>query len=96
ASARARDAYAALARADAALALLRTGLVPQAAQSFEASRSAYEVGRLDFTDVLESQMRLLDVEVRAERARADRHAGWAGLEAVVGEDLRWPRSERSS
>ncbi|MEZ4219014.1 MAG: TolC family protein [Myxococcota bacterium] len=88
ASARARDAHAALARADAALALLRTGLVPQAAQSFEASRSAYEVGRLDFTDVLESQMRLLDVEVRAERARADRHAGWAGLEAVVGADLR--------
>ena len=68
--------------------VLRSGLVPQAAQSLQASRSAYEVGRLDFADVLESQMRLLDVELQAERAQADRHASWAGLEALVGEELR--------
>ncbi len=83
-----RDSFAELVRADAQAELLRSGLVPQAAQSLDSSRSAYEVGRIDFSALLDSQVRLLDAELRAARAVSDRRAAFASLEAIVGEDLR--------
>ena len=46
--------------------------MPQARQSLESSRSAYEVGRIDFLSLLDSQVRLLDAELRLARARADK------------------------
>ena len=85
---RIRSAFARLARADAESSLLGTGLVPQARQSLEASRSGYEVGRIDFLSLLDSQVRLLDAELRRVRAVADRRLAYAALEAAVGETLR--------
>jgi outer membrane protein TolC len=85
---RIRTAFAELARADAESRLLETGLVPQARQSLEASRSGYEVGRIDFLSLLDSQVRLLDAELRRVRAVADRRVAYAALEAAVGETLR--------
>jgi len=82
-----RSAHADLARADAEVALLDRGLLPQARQSLEASRSGYEVGRVDFLDVLDSQVRLFEAELRRARALADRRAAFAALEASVGEEL---------
>lgn len=86
--ARLRSSYAELVRADSQAELLRTGLVPQAAQSLDSSRSAYEVGRVDFLALLDSQVRLLDAELRAVRAVADRRVAFASLEALVGKELR--------
>jgi cobalt-zinc-cadmium efflux system outer membrane protein len=83
-----RSAFAALERADAEAELLETGLVPQARQSLESSRSGYEVGRVDFLALLDSQVRLLNAELRRVRANADRRQAFAALEAVVGESLR--------
>ncbi len=85
---RTRRAHAELIRATSEEALLETGLVPQARQSLESSRSAYEVGRIAFLSLLDSQVRLLDAELRLARARADRRAAFASLEAAAGEKLR--------
>ena len=85
---RIRSAFARLARADAESSLLGTGLVPQARQSLEASRSGYEVGRIDFLSLLDSQVRLPAAELRRVRAVADRRLAYAALEAAVGETLR--------
>ena len=83
-----RAAHAELKRADSETALLRTGLVPQARQSLDSSRSGYEVGRVDFLSLLDSQVRLLNAELRLVRAEADRRQAFAALEAAAGEALR--------
>jgi cobalt-zinc-cadmium efflux system outer membrane protein len=86
--ARVRTAHAELTRADADSRLVATGLIPQARQSLESSRSAYEVGRIDFLALLDSQVGLLRAELREVRALADRRAAFASLEVAAGEDLR--------
>jgi outer membrane protein TolC len=83
-----RSSYANLVRADSEVTLVRTGLVPQAEQSLEASRSGYQVGRIDFLSLLDSQVRLLDAELRGVRATADRRVAFSALEAAAGERLR--------
>lgn len=85
---RARTAHAELVRAASEEALLETGLVPQARQSLDASRSAYEVGRIEFLSLLDSQVRLLNAELRLARARADKRVAFAALETAFGGKLR--------
>ncbi len=80
--------YADLERADREIALLEDGLLPQARQSLASSRSAYEVDQVDFLSLIDSQVRLLNAELRLERAIADRRAAFAALEASVGVPLR--------
>jgi outer membrane protein TolC len=87
-SAQTRSAHAELVRASSEEALLETGLVPQARQSLEASRSAYTVGRIEFLSLLDSQVRLLGAELRLVRARADKRRAFAALETASGERLR--------
>ncbi len=82
-----RSAHAALVRARSEESLLATGLVPQARQSLAASRSAYEVGRIEFLSLLDSQVRLLGAELRLVRARADIRLAYAALEIASGEKL---------
>ena len=83
-----RSAHAELVRASSEEALLETGLVPQAMQSIEASRSAYKVGRIEFLSLLDSQVRLLGAELRLVRAQADKRRAFAALETASGEKLR--------
>jgi len=83
-----RRAHAELVRASSEEALLETGLVPQAEQSLESSRSAYQVGRIEFLSLLDSQVRLLGAELRLVRARADKRRAFAALESAAGEKLR--------
>ncbi len=83
-----RQAHAEVLRATSETELLEDGLVPQARQSLDSSRSAYEVGRIDFLSLLDSQVRLLKAELRLARARADKRVAYASLEAAIGEKLR--------
>ncbi len=85
---RVRTAHAQLIRAASEVELLRTGLVPQAQQSLESSRSAYKVGRIEFLSLLDSQVRLLNAELRLARATADTHRAFASLESAAGERIR--------
>jgi len=77
-----------LVRADREIALLENGLVPQARQSLDASRSGYEVDKVDFPSVVDSQVSLLRAQLRLERAIADRRTAFAALEAALGSSLR--------
>ena len=77
-----------LERADQAVALLEGGLLPQARQSLDSSRSGYEVDKVDFLSLIDSQVRLFDAQLRLERAIADRRAAFAAVEASVGAPLR--------
>lgn len=86
--ARVRAAHAELVRAQAESRLVETGLLPQAEQSLASSLSGYEVGRIDFLSLLDSQVSRLHAELRLVRARADRRIAFAALEAAAGEKLR--------
>ena len=83
-----RAAFADLTSADAEVALLKTGLVPQARQSLASSRSGYEVDKVDFLSLTDSQVSLLQAELRLVRAVSDRRAAFAALEAALGRRLR--------
>ena len=83
-----RSRYAELRRATSEVALIRDGLVPQARQSLESSRSAYQVDKVDFLSLIDSQVILLDAELRLVRAQADRRSAIAALEADAGRVLR--------
>ncbi len=83
-----RSRHADLDRADQEIALLEGGLVPQARQSLDSSRSGYEVDKVDFLSLIDSQVRLLNAQLRLERAIADRRAAFAGVEATMGVNLR--------
>jgi cobalt-zinc-cadmium efflux system outer membrane protein len=83
-----RVAHSELVQADAEVELLVTGLLPQAHQSLESSRSGYRVARIDFLSLLDSEVRLFEAELRLIRARASRRSSFARLEATLGETLR--------
>jgi len=80
--------FSTLERADGEVTLLETGLVPQARQSLESNRSGYQVDKVDFLSLIDSQVKLLDAELSLVRAVADRRAAFAALEGAVGEELR--------
>jgi outer membrane protein TolC len=83
-----RSAFATLVRADAQLDLVERGLIPQARQSLAASRSGYAVDKVDFLSLIDSQVRLLDAELRLVRASADRRKAFAAIESTLGEVIR--------
>jgi len=68
--------------------LLEDALLPQARQSLDSSRAGYEVDKVSFLDLIDSQVRLLDAQLRLERAIAGRRAAFAAIEATVGVLLR--------
>ena len=80
--------HAQLTRADQAIALLQDGLLPQARQSLESTRAGYAVNKLSFLDLIDSQVRLLNAQLRLERAIADRRIAFAAIEASLGASLR--------
>jgi outer membrane protein TolC len=67
---------------------LETGLLPQARQSLASSRSGYEVDKVDFPSLLDSQVKLFEAELGLVQAVAARRAAYAALEGAVGEVLR--------
>ena len=85
---RLRSRFASLQQADLEVDLVGAGLIPQARQSLESTRSGYEVDKVDFLSLIDSQVSLLDAELRLERAWADRRTAFAAVEAEVGETLR--------
>lgn len=83
-----RTVFASLTSADAQVALLEGGLIPQARQSLESSRSGYQVDKVDFLSLVNSQVSLLQAELRLIRAVADRRIAFAGIESAFGERVR--------
>jgi len=64
--------------------LYRTGIIPQAQQTFEASLAAYQVGDVDFLNLLDSLLTLYRYEIDYHRVLADYQRSLAQLEAAAG------------
>jgi len=67
--------------------LLKTSLLPQAAQAVDLTRVAYEADRAGFLDLIDNQRVQLDLQLDYWRALAERDQARADLERAVGGDL---------
>jgi len=81
------DSYAQLEKNRDLVLLFRSGIIPQAQQSFEASLAAYQVGDVDFLNLLDSLMTLYRYEIDYHRVLADYQRNLAQLEAATGTPL---------
>jgi len=81
------DAYAQMEKNRDLVALFKTGIIPQAQQSFEASLAAYQVGDVDFLNLLDSLLTLYRYEIDYHRVLADYQRSVAQLEAAAGVTL---------
>ena len=69
------------------VSLYKTALVTQTQQSFEAARTGYETGKVDFLDWLDSERVLLQTRLAHYKAIVDYKKSIAYLERVIGTDL---------
>ncbi len=81
------DALARMERSRKTAELYREGLLPQAENTVESALAAYQVGKADFMNVLDSQMTLYNFERDYYEAIADHQMQRALLEATVGVPL---------
>jgi outer membrane protein TolC len=81
------DALARLERYERLVELYRTAIIPQAEGALESATSAYRVGRADFMNVLDSELKLLDFCREYHQMVADHQMARAELEALVGKEL---------
>ncbi|MFH1305759.1 MAG: TolC family protein [Candidatus Omnitrophota bacterium] len=67
--------------------LYKTALIPQTVQSFEAAKTSYETGRVDFLNWLDAERTLLQTRLAYHKAVIDYQKSIAFLERIVGRDL---------
>lgn len=67
--------------------LYENTLIPKAEESLRASLAGFRAGDASFLDLLDTERTLLEFEVAAERARADRGKALARLNTLVGEPV---------
>ncbi len=82
-----QEAYVHAQSAHDRAALLRTTILPQAQQTLDVSRIAYQADRGDFQALLDSERMLLDVQLDYFRALSDFSQATADLERAIGTDL---------
>ncbi len=69
------------------ISLYKTALVPQAEQSYDAAKTSYETGKVDFLNWLDAERVLLQTRLAYYKAIVDYEKSIAYLERVVGRDL---------
>ena len=67
--------------------LIREAELPQARQTFNSALSSYQVGQIDFINVIDSQEKLYEVETKLYRLETDYLKEIAGLEFLTGTSL---------
>jgi outer membrane protein TolC len=67
--------------------LYETALIPQSEQAFDAAKTSYETGRVDFLNWLESERVLLQTRLAYYKSIVDYQKSIAYLERVIGKDL---------
>jgi outer membrane protein, heavy metal efflux system len=82
-----QEAYVRAKSAQDRAALFRTTILPQAQQTLDVSRIAYQSDRLDFQAVIDNQRTLLDAQLSYVRALSEFEQATADLERAVGADL---------
>ena len=78
------DAVKALHKNHEQTLLYKTGIIPQASQSFESAMSAYQVGKVSFLTLLDNLMTLYRYEIDYYRTLTDGERSVARLEAASG------------
>ena len=68
--------------------LIVEGMQPQASQSFNAALSGYQVGKIDFLNVIESENKLFEIETNLYRLRTDYLKEINKLEFLTGSNLK--------
>ena len=69
------------------ITLLKEAELPQAQQTFNSALSSYQVGQIDFINVIDSQNKLYQVETDLFRLKTDYLKEIAGLEFLTGVKL---------
>jgi outer membrane protein TolC len=69
------------------ISLYKTALIPQSEQAFDAAKTGYETGKVDFLNWLDAERILLQTRLAYYKAIADYQKSIAYLERVVGQDL---------
>jgi outer membrane protein, heavy metal efflux system len=82
-----QEAYVRAKSAQGRAALTRTTILPQAEQTLDVSRIAYQSDRLDFQAVIDNQRTLLDAQLAYVRALSEFEQATADMERAVGADL---------
>jgi len=67
------------------LLLFRTGILPQARQTVESMRSGYQVSKVDFLNLIQSQVTLYNYELMYWKALTVSMQALSGIKANVGE-----------
>lgn len=75
-----------LARIDRQRELIRQGLMPLSAQSFQAAITAYQVDKLPFESVITAQDALFKIEMQATKLAGERLGVLAALSALAGDE----------
>ena len=66
--------------------LFDTGIIPQARQTVSSMLAGYQVSEVDFLNLVDSQITLLNYEVQYWKALTDAKQALARLVAAVGEE----------
>ena len=66
--------------------LIRTGLLPQAQQSLKAALASYEVGEIDFINVIDAQNKLFGIETKLYKLRTEFFKETAQLQFLTGSE----------
>ncbi len=82
-----QDAYIRVQAAQRHASLIRTTIVPQAQQTLDVARVAYQTDRVDFLALIDNQRVLLASNLAYVRALSDIEQAMADLERAVGADL---------
>ena len=67
--------------------LLESTLIPEARQTYEVTLTAYQAGKTDFLDVIDSWRRRLDFELMLQRETVDLETAFSDLQREVGLQL---------
>jgi len=67
--------------------LFKTGIIPQATQTVSSMRAGYQVNKVDFLNLVQSQITLYNYETQYWKAFAEAHQSLARLDAAVGQEL---------
>lgn len=71
--------------AERKISLYRDTLVPKAEQSLNVTRQSFESGQAGFTTLIDTERILLEFQLAADRARADREIRLAEIKMLTGE-----------
>ena len=81
------DLLAKIKKEEELVVLYKEQIIPEATQSLDADMSAYQVGKIDFLTLLNTQMTLLNYEINLHKVFSDLEKNFAELEVVVGKRI---------